>query len=1387
MTPVNAQTTLTIYYGDPTASPDAAFDGNVFQVGNQVGDAPFYVKFGGSGTRYFEIDSPGENNTKKVNGDGFVIIRPITSMVIDQSKIKNFSGTVSGSVVITVKPLSITTINTSSTDILPGTEITATYRTGAGTFPVDLAINSFKVQLLSADGSTVVGDLLNSADQYSGREQKGSSFGGIRSIKATIPGNTSPGTYRVRVVTQGLIENVIGSASPAFVVRSNTVDGPAISTSSLSGSYCAGSVVSFPFSATGSFPAGNGFKVQLINTDESLLQELSGTSLSTPINATLPASLATGTYRFRIVATAASVQSNTGTISIAALPTLTISGSATTTAGSTALVQLSFTGTPPWSFTYVDNNIIRSATASVSPTTITPTFSTATVFDNSFIKSFRDSGCGTSDNIGGSAQISIRQSQVILTTSVLSSTYCPGTTLPISFTASSSLPSIIVYEVQLSDAAGSFVNAQVIGSGTTSPVTATLPTSLTARSGYRVQVVIQRPTSPGSTDYSVLASSVSTPLDITRPGAPTVADVSFCPTTVTSPLSATGMNLKWYNANGQVLASAPTPPASQASTYYVTQTVNGCESLRATINVTPTSIPTAPVVNSVSLCQGGQSQLPTGIPNALWYSSAIGGTGSPQPPAVNSQAAGEQFLYVSQTINGCESPRTAVKAVVYPIPVIPTVPTPTTICQNSMAAPLTAAGSSLTWYNQSGSKLSVAPVPNTSTTGIQYYSVSQTVNGCESMQSTVSVFISPAPPAPVAGSARFCVNQTPSSLTAIGTNLRWYAADGTALTGSPTFSTSGATTYTFYVTQTDANGCESLRQPVSVSVAAAPSAPTATSVALCQGGQGQFSVSIPNALWYSSATGGTGSSQPPALNSQTAGEQIVYVSQTVNGCESSRTAVKAVVNSIPVAPTVPASVSICQYAVATALTASGASLTWYNSSGSKLGAAPTPATLTTDTQSYSVSQTVNGCESMRAAITVAIRPAPKLPIANSVRYCVGEVAQPLSVTGLNVKWYTEQTGGTASPNSPGFFTIDSRTYTFYVTQTDVNTCESLRQPVSVSVVAPPSAPSVKANQIFCQLAQADTLTATPRVGLIWEGPGISSSANAPVPVTSQPGTFTYLVAQKAGSCISPKAQITVRVVPTPLAPNVTSTALYCVGAASTPLSATGTNLTWYTNTDHSGQSFEQIIPNTQQAGITVYYVTQKDANNCQSPNSSVEVRVSNRAIATLSGDGSVYPGDSTAIRIRLSGDGPWTFIDWNNRSITASDSLYVIWVRPAQTRSYAITNLQSTCGPGDSGTPYLLSVLSPLATLAPVEPVSINVYPNPTNGDVSVDWSSSTKQSVTFQIINAAGIVVRQVRHQSSSTPQTEHFQLGTQPAGMYFLKVQTDTNGVNAKPIIKQ
>jgi hypothetical protein len=643
------------------------------------------------------------------------------------------------------------------------------------------------------------------------------------------------------------------------------------------------------------------------------------------------------------------------------------------------------------------------------------------------------------------------------------------------------------------------------------------------------------------------------------------------------------------------------------------------------------------------------------------------------------------------------------------------------------------------------------------------------------------------PAGPGVSDISFCPGETLRPLTAVGVDLGWYLKGSPEVfTGPPTPANDKSSVY--LITQR-IDGCESVQVPLNVVRKEVPPAPSVSNVTICQGGQGQFTASIPGALWYTNATGGSGANQPPGINSQSAGEQTIYVSQTVNGCEGPRAAVKATVTAPPAAPTV-ANTTVCQYTTPGSLTAGGSNLIWYNQAG-QLSGAPTPDTSVPTTITYGVTQTVNGCQSAQASVNVYVQAATVAPTVSPVRYCVGDTPQSLSATGNSTtfRWYQTASGGSSSSTAPTFSTQSPATFTFYVTQTDATGCESTRQPVSVSVVAAPATPSVTAQQFVCQNTTIAPLTASPSTGLKWQGTGINgSTATAPTPITTQPGTFTYLVTQEAGSCTSPAARITVTVNPQPEAPRVQSIVSFCLGNTASPLSATANGrLTWYVNADRSGAATSAVTPSVTTVGNKLYYVTQRDGNSCESPNSIVEVRVANRATARITGDRAIYPGDSTALRVRLTGDGPWTFTDWNGKSITTQDSLYVSWIRPTSTKSYVITNLQSACGVGDSGGSYTLTVLAPLATQPLAEPLTVSVYPNPTTSDLTVDWSSPTRQTITLQLIDATGRVIRQVNRSASTARQTEPFQLSAQPTGQYYLRILSDTNTPVTHTIIKQ
>ncbi|GAB3768468.1 hypothetical protein GCM10028818_02950 [Spirosoma horti] len=727
------------------------------------------------------------------------------------------------------------------------------------------------------------------------------------------------------------------------------------------------------------------------------------------------------------------------------------------------------------------------------------------------------------------------------------------------------------------------------------------------------------------------------------PSAPGVSNLAYCVgATGVPPLTAIGQNLKWYTVStgGTGSTTAPTPPTSTTGTtnYYVSQTsAAGCEGPRATLAVTINPKPAQPtVVSSVSYCQNSTapslaSSVTSGS-NLKWYATATGGTGSTVATTPSTGSIGSTTYYVSQTNgSGCESDRSAITVTIKPSPAAPTVTSPAIYCQGQPAAPLSAtpvSGGSLNWFGPANNSLgSTAPTPPTSAPGTTFYSVSQTVSGCTGPVATISVMINPKPVVPITTPVGVCQGTTPVSLATgvtSGTNLRWYTAanGGTGSTVAPTPSTGSTGSTTYYVSQTDANGCESDRAVITYTVNAYPAAPSVSPGLLtyCQNSTAvpltATGVASATLTYYTVASGGTPFS---TLTPATDQSNNYYVSQTLNGCEGPRATIPVVINALPARPAVTTPLTYCQFTVAAPLSATASTanntLSWYGTNdqgGTASSIAPTPSTTTDGAFTYYVSQKDPiGCESPRAQINVTINPKPAAPTVVAASACLNSVPAPLtqSVTATGtLKWYTASTGGTGSTVAPTLSTTATGSSTYYVSQTNGSGCESDRSAISFTVNPLPVAPvPTPATLTYCQNAPAQPLTANGQ-NLKWylAAMGGSPLSNPVTPSTALAGPITYYVSQTDGNgCESPRASVTVTTVSRPAVPTVSGAPItYCQFATAAPLSATpitGNTLSWYGNSATGGTATSvATVPGTATPGNTQYYVSQTDGNGCES-------------------------------------------------------------------------------------------------------------------------------------------------------------------------------------------
>jgi hypothetical protein len=139
---------------------------------------------------------------------------------------------------------------------------------------------------------------------------------------------------------------------------------------------------------------------------------------------------------------------------------------------------------------------------------------------------------------------------------------------------------------------------------------------------------------------------------------PTAASQTFLPGQTVADLVGTGTNLQWYavSSGGTALASTT---ALATGTYYVSQTLNSCESSRTPFMVTVLAAPTA---SAQTFCSGATvaDLVATGT-DLQWYETETAGTA-----LVSTAVLASGTYYVSQTLNNTESSRTSVVVTITP-------------------------------------------------------------------------------------------------------------------------------------------------------------------------------------------------------------------------------------------------------------------------------------------------------------------------------------------------------------------------------------------------------------------------------------------------------------------------------------------------------------------------------------------------------------------------------------------------------------------------------------------------------------------------------------------------------------------------------------------------
>ena len=242
------------------------------------------------------------------------------------------------------------------------------------------------------------------------------------------------------------------------------------------------------------------------------------------------------------------------------------------------------------------------------------------------------------------------------------------------------------------------------------------------------------------------------------PAPQTSNDTTYCDGATIIDMTATagsGGTLNWYDDAGLTnnigTGTSLTPNSGiGTTTYYVTETVTGCVSPASQITVT---ISVSPVISNeastdITNCttpDGTITITSTGTDYELFNSSG-GSLGTNTTGQFTNLPAGDYYVIV--TLNGCTEQSSTITISNASAPPAPVAGTDATYCLGDAIADLTAtagSGGTLTWYSDAGLTTVIGTgtsLTPSGTPGTTIYYVTETVAGCESPATAITITIS---------------------------------------------------------------------------------------------------------------------------------------------------------------------------------------------------------------------------------------------------------------------------------------------------------------------------------------------------------------------------------------------------------------------------------------------------------------------------------------------------------------------------------------------------------------------------------------------------------------------------------------------------------------------
>jgi PKD repeat protein len=388
--------------------------------------------------------------------------------------------------------------------------------------------------------------------------------------------------------------------------------------------------------------------------------------------------------------------------------------------------------------------------------------------------------------------------------------------------------------------------------------------------------------------------------------------------------------------------------------------------------------------------------------------------------------------------------------------------------------------------------------------------------------------------------------------------------------------------------------------------------------------------------------------------------------------------------------------------------------------------------------------------------------------AASYTYCAGATASALTANaslGNTLRWYTQSTGGTFTTTAPTPATTTAGSFTYYVSQANVNNDESQRIAITVTVNALPATPTITANgaTTFCTGGSVD-LTSSASTGNVWS----TTATTASITVTTS-GSYTVTTTDVNG-CTATSAATTVNVSNAP-APTINATATQaCEGDVVTITASTSDSYLW--STGATTQSIDVTATATNVNVVTT------NANACNGVGASAPITVTFNTTPTAAGTMTLVGNVATFTNTSTGATSySWDFGDFTNSSATAPAHAYAV------NGSYTVV-LTAINGNCTDTTIFLVDVTVGINEVATSS--NLTIFPNPANETVNVSFEQNTNDLIQIELIDATGRVIAQESSLEIGTNNVS-FDVTTLSSGFYTVRLTNANGSENQKLMIQK